>query len=509
MPELPQPYPDEALASAGLPHLLSAILRRGEQSGRLIHVAEFPGSPGHSVPWPAWVPPEITQAMSRAGLARPWAHQAAMAEQAHQGRNVIISTPAASGKSLGYLVPALTAVLSGGTVLYLAPTRALAADQLCAIEALAVPGVCAAVVDGDTLAAERERARAHATYLLTTPDMLHHVLLPRHHRWDGFFGRLRYVIVDECHGYRGVFGSHVSHVLRRLRRIAAHHARQHQGHTSGPSAGPVFLLASATISEPGSCARLLTGEDAAEITESAAPRGPVTFGLWEPPLTPSRGSGEPPARRAATTETATLLADLVRHGVRTLAFTRSRRGAEAVALATRRLLADGEAAAAGRVAAGNGRAAAGNGQVVAGAGQEGGRTANQGRPRPWCRSPPTGLDTSPTTAGTWKRRCGPGRSGAWLPPPLWNLASTSVALMLSSWPDGPEAGPPSGSRRDGPAGKGRPRSQSSSPAMTRSIRTWCTTLRHCWNSRWKPPSSTLPTPMCSHLTCVPLLLSCR
>src|SRR6266568_7221 len=378
MPELPQPYPDEALASAGLPHLLSAILRRGEQSGRLIHVAEFPGSPGHSVPWPAWVPPEITQAMSRAGLARPWAHQAAMAEQAHQGRNVIISTPAASGKSLGYLVPALTAVLSGGTVLYLAPTRALAADQLRAIEALAVPGVCAAVVDGDTLAAERERARAHATYLLTTPDMLHHVLLPRHHRWDGFFGRLRYVIVDECHGYRGVFGSHVSHVLRRLRRIAAHHARQHQGHASGPSAGPVFLLASATISEPGSCARLLTGEDAAEITESAAPRGPVTFGLWEPPLTPSRGSGEPPARRAATTETATLLADLVRHGVRTLAFTRSRRGAEAVALATRRLLADGEAAAAGRVAAGNGRVAAGNGQVVAGAGQEVAGTAVAG-----------------------------------------------------------------------------------------------------------------------------------
>jgi DEAD/DEAH box helicase domain-containing protein len=354
MPELPQPRPYEALPRPGLPRpgAAAGILRWGEQSGRLVHVAEIPGRPGNSVAWPRWVPPEIRQALSRAGTARPWAHQAAMAEHAHRGRNVIISTPAASGKSLGYLLPALTSVLSGGTVLYLAPTRALAADQLRGIEALAVPGVCAAVVDGDTATAERERARAHATYLLTTPDMLHHVLLPRHHRWDGFFGRLGYVIVDECHGYRGVFGSHVSHVLRRLRRIAAYHARQHHGPARGPAAGPVFLLASATISEPGSCARLLTGEDAAEITESAAPRGPVTFGLWEPPLIPSRDNGDR-ARRAATTETAMLLADLVSHGVRTLAFTRSRWGAEGVALAARRQLADlgAAGAAAGPVAA--------------------------------------------------------------------------------------------------------------------------------------------------------------
>jgi DEAD/DEAH box helicase domain-containing protein len=344
MPELTQPYPREAMASPDPPRLATAVIRRGERSGRLVHVTDIPAREGHSVPWPRWVPAEITQALALAGAQRPWAHQAAMAEQAHRGQNVIISTPAASGKSLGYLLPALTGVLSGRTVLYLAPTKALAADQLRAITALAVPGVCAAVLDGDTRAAERERARTHATYLLTTPDMLHHVLLPRHHRWDGFFGRLQYVIVDECHGYSGVFGSHVSHVLRRLRRIAAHHARQHQGRTgkgAQPPSGPVFLLASATISEPASCARLLTGADAAEITESSAPRGPMTFGLWEPPLTPSRGKGDPPARRAATTETAVLLADLVRQDVRTLAFTRSRRGAEAVALVARRLLADG------------------------------------------------------------------------------------------------------------------------------------------------------------------------
>ncbi len=329
------------------------ILRRGARSGRLMHVEEIAARPGEGVPWPDWVPEEITLAFARAGVARPWAHQAAMAEHAHRGSNVIIATPAASGKSLGYLLPALTAVLAGSTVLYLAPTRALAADQVRAIQALGIAGVIAAVVDGDTHAAERERARTRANYLLTTPDMLHHVLLPRHSRWGDFFGRLHYVIVDECHGYRGVFGSHVAHVLRRLRRVAAHHARRHPARTRAGTGAPddlVFLLASATVSEPGSCARLLTGQDARAITESTAPRGPLTFGLWEPPLTAARGEGGAPVRRPATAEAAALLADLVAHDVRGLAFTRSRRGAEAVAIAARRTLA-GTTAAAQRAAA--------------------------------------------------------------------------------------------------------------------------------------------------------------
>jgi DEAD/DEAH box helicase domain-containing protein len=329
------------------------ILRRGARSGRLMHVEEIAARPGEGVPWPEWVPEQITLAFSGAGVLRPWAHQAAMAEHAHRGSNVIIATPAASGKSLGYLVPALTSVLCGSTVLYLAPTRALAADQVRAIEALGIPGVCAAVVDGDTHAADRERARTHANYLLTTPDMLHHVLLPRHSRWGDFFGRLHYVIVDECHGYRGVFGSHVAHVLRRLRRVAAQHAGRHPARARMGVApdGLVFLLASATVSEPGTCARLLTGQDAHAITESTAPRGPLTFGLWEPPLTAARGEGGAPVRRPATSEAATLLADLVSHDVRGLAFTRSRRGAEAVAIAARRTLAGTSAAASQRAAA--------------------------------------------------------------------------------------------------------------------------------------------------------------
>jgi DEAD/DEAH box helicase domain-containing protein len=328
------------------------ILSRGRRARRLMHVAEIPASPGRCASWPDWVPPEISQAFTRAGVVRPWAHQVAMAEHAHQGRNVIISTPAASGKSLGYLLPALTAVMAGRTALYIAPTRALAADQVRGVLALGLPAVRAAVVDGDTPAADREWARAHATYLVTTPDMLHHMLLPRHSRWRGFFGRLAYVIVDECHGYRGVFGSHVGHVLRRVRRIAHHHG--------GSAAGrPVFLLASATVSEPACCARLLTGADAVAITESGAPRGPLTFGLWEPPFTAARGERGSPVRRSATAEAASLLADLVAHDVRTLAFTRSRRGAEAVALTARRSL--GEASPAG---AGEGEASRVNGGPV-------------------------------------------------------------------------------------------------------------------------------------------------
>ena len=312
----------------------------------------MPAREGQPAAWPGWVPAEVTEAFARRGVTAPWAHQAAMANCARQGRHVIIATPAASGKSLGYLLPALTGIGEGGTALYLAPTRALAADQLRVISELAVPGIRPAVVDGDTPVAARDWARSHANYLLTTPDMLHQTLLPRHARWNGFFRRLRYIVVDECHTYRGVFGSHVAQVLRRLHRIAAHHGGPDPAATGPAGPGPLFLLASATVSEPAGCAFLLTGKRAEAVTENAAPCGPVTFGLWEPPLTSARGEAGAPVRRSATSEAATLLADLVAEAVPALAFARSRRGAEAVALGARRALREsGASALSGRVAA--------------------------------------------------------------------------------------------------------------------------------------------------------------
>ncbi len=320
------------------------ILLDDPGAGRPVHVEHIPARAGREVPWPPWVPAEIIGAFAGRGISAPWTHQAIAASHAQAGRNVIMSTAAASGKSLGYLLPALTAVLEGDTVLYVTPTKALAADQLAALRALAIPGVQAATLDGDSTRAERAWARSHARYLLTTPDMLHRALLPGHARWSGFFSRLRYVVVDECHGYRGVFGSHVGHVLRRLRRVVAHHA--------APDAPgrPVFVLASATVGGPGVCARLLTGLDAEEVTDDGSPRGPLAFALWEPPLTEARGEAGSRLRRTATAQAADLLGRLVAQDVPTLAFIRSRRGAEAVALAARRSL-DAAGAGAAKVAA--------------------------------------------------------------------------------------------------------------------------------------------------------------
>ncbi|WP_235854962.1 DEAD/DEAH box helicase [Nonomuraea aridisoli] len=242
---------------------------------------------------------------------------------------MIISTGTASGKSLAYLTPAVASCLDGGTILYLTPTKALAADQLRALRELRITQVRAACFDGDTPFEERTWVRQHANYVLTNPDMLHRGILPRHAQWSSFFRRLRLIVVDECHGYRGVFGSHVAQILRRLRRVCARYGSQ-----------PTFLLASATASEPGAFAKRLTGLEMDEVTVDASPKGSTTIALWEPPLTELRGEGGAPVRRTATAEAADLLADLVLADVRTLAFVRSRRGAETVALSARAKLSD-------------------------------------------------------------------------------------------------------------------------------------------------------------------------
>ncbi len=293
----------------------------------------------------------MTDAIRTAGIARPWAHQALMAEHALRGESAVVATGTASGKSLAYLAPVLSTLLDGSeapngrgaTALYLAPTKALAADQRRAVRELAAPlgkAIRPAVYDGDTPFEEREWVRQYANYALTNPDMLHRSILPSHPRWASFLRALRYVVVDECHTYRGVFGSHVAQVLRRLRRLCARYGSE-----------PVFLLASATASEPAAAATRLTGVPVVEITDDASPRGELVFALWEPPLTELHGERGAPVRRTATAETADLLTDLAVQGVRTVAFVRSRRGAELIALIAQERLAAVDRSLPSRVAA--------------------------------------------------------------------------------------------------------------------------------------------------------------
>ena len=322
---------------------------RARASGRagspVTHVERVPARTGRAVPWPGWTADELRDALAARGIDAPWEHQARAADLAYAGQHVVLATGTASGKSLAYQLPALTRLLDEprATALYLSPTKALAADQLRAVAHLGLDGVRPATYDGDTPREEREWIRQHSRFVLTNPDMLHHSLLPGHARWGAFLRRLSYVVVDECHTYRGVFGSHVAHVLRRLRRVAARYGGD-----------PVFVLASATSGDPADTASRLTGLPVIAVTEDASPRGAVTFALWEPPLLPPpqdfpvpapRGRSDaaaelPPVRRSALRETADLLADAIAGGTRTLAFVRSRRGAEVVATMTRRALDD-------------------------------------------------------------------------------------------------------------------------------------------------------------------------
>ncbi|MEU7724059.1 DEAD/DEAH box helicase [Streptomyces sp. NPDC040724] len=332
--------------------VLDRLSRGPSRAARITHTEHLPPRAGRHAVWPDRIRTDVVAAIQAAGIDHPWEHQAAAAEHALDGESVVVATGTASGKSLAYLAPVLSALADGAeapngrgaTALYLAPTKALAADQRRAVRELAAPlgnAVRPAVYDGDTPVEEREWVRQYANHVLTNPDMLHRGILPAHPRWSSFLRALRYVVIDECHTYRGVFGSHVAQVLRRLRRLCARYGSE-----------PVFLLASATASDPAAAASRLTGVPVIEITDDASPRGEVVFALWEPPLlTELRGEKGAPVRRTATAETADLLTDLVVQGVRTVAFVRSRRGAELISVIAQERLAEVDRSLARRVAA--------------------------------------------------------------------------------------------------------------------------------------------------------------
>ena len=349
MPRDPLPTTQRAFDP---PEALSR-LAGGRRSQRLVHVHEVPARDQILVPWPDWVAPALYSAFTGSGITQLWSHQREAVDLAHGGTHVVISTGTSSGKSLAYLVPALSDVLDGAdaasgrgaTALYLSPTKALAADQMAHLTSLAIPGLRAAAYDGDTPPDERRWIRDHCQYVLTNPDLVHHSLLPGHQRWAPFLRSLRYVVIDECHVYRGVFGSHLAVLLRRLRRVAAHYG-----------SFPTFILASATVADPAAQASALIGMPVRAVVDDGSPRESMTFGLWEPGLVPgTSGDGvdqqEVPHRRSAVAETADLLADLVVDGVQTVAFAHSRAGVEAIAASARRSLREVDPALESAVAA--------------------------------------------------------------------------------------------------------------------------------------------------------------
>lgn len=368
--------------------LLDVLLAGGRRADQLTHVERLhPRSARHS-DWPSWADDDLVSGYARLGIDRPWQHQVSAAEQVWAGQHTVLATSTGSGKSMAFWLPALTTTradltLRRPTTLYLCPTKALAADQLAGLHRLLaaseIADVRTATCDGDTDVTERRWVREHADVVLTNPDFLHFALLANHGRWTRLLRGLRFVVVDECHAFRGVFGAHVAAVLRRLRRLAAHHG-----------SAPTFVLASATTADPAASAGRLLGIDPAQvgsIVDDASPRGRTTFAFWQPPLLPGQDPTRPPgtappdpdrtarstpdgaalgpdddaaadqdapvapAHRTATAEAADLLTDLIVAGARTLAFTRSRRGAESVAARTREALELVDADLGSRVAA--------------------------------------------------------------------------------------------------------------------------------------------------------------
>jgi DEAD/DEAH box helicase domain-containing protein len=290
----------------------------------LAHLSAELSRDARLVPLPDELDPRVHAAI---GLDALYTHQRAAWDATRRGEHVIVTTGTASGKTLAFNLPVLDALAREPKLraLYLYPTKALAQDQARTLARYKGLGLRAAIYDGDTPGERRWQIRRWANVILSNPDMLHVGVLPHHDRWGDVLANLRYVVVDEAHVYRGVFGSHVGNVLRRLRRIARVYG-----------ADPQFVLASATIANPGELAQSLTGEPATVVSEDGAPRAERTIALWNPPLLDE----ELGLRGSALAEAAKLQGELVSRGLRTLVFAKSRKAAELIHRFTAERLGD-------------------------------------------------------------------------------------------------------------------------------------------------------------------------
>lgn len=360
---------DKGVQTQVTDRLLAYLQRVGPKDDRLIHMQQLPGRPEKTSPWPNWIEPRLRAVYADSGIASLWSHQAEALEALHQGDDVVLSTGTGSGKSLPAWAPILSDLLAASgdsslaahrnrpTALYLAPTKALAADQLAALNELTAgleDPIRVAPADGDALSEAKQWARAHADIVLSNPDYLHHVLLPSHERWVRFLRSLKYVIVDELHYWRGITGSNVALVLRRLLRVARH-----------LGADPQVIMLSATVRDPAWVGSQMTGSRRVRaVTDDGSPAAPHHLVLWQPGLNPAErlklelgGTEEAPSypiptlRTSTFSEAAKLTVAFMERGARTLAFVRSRYGAESVADQTRDRLSKKGSPLAGQVSA--------------------------------------------------------------------------------------------------------------------------------------------------------------
>ena len=318
---------------------LERVRRMSFYSDQVAHVKVLPQRPAVHADVSGGLHPAVEEALRRQGIGRLYRHQADAIEQLRTGKNVVVVTGTASGKTLCYNIPVVETLLdtASATMLFIYPTKALAQDQLRALGVFQLPEhgaeFLAGTYDGDTPQNLRRRLRDGASVILTNPDMLHQGILPHHARWNRFFTHLKYVVIDEVHAYRGVFGSHLANVLRRLARICRHYDSK-----------PQFVCCSATIGNPREHAEHIVGSSMELIANDGSPRGPKRFVLWNPPPLQTAAGGQPDQwriggdRRSPAWEAVYLMTSLVKEGVQTITFVRTRLAAELIFKNSRDLL---------------------------------------------------------------------------------------------------------------------------------------------------------------------------
>ncbi|HPM78521.1 MAG TPA: DEAD/DEAH box helicase, partial [bacterium] len=279
---------------------------------------KIPATPGEFAPFPAWIHPELQRVLSARGIAQLYSHQARAVDAVRAGRDVVLMTPTASGKTLCYNLPVLQRILEepDTRALYMFPTKALAQDQMHEVHGLIGElgaDISTFTYDGDTPQDARQAIRKQGHVVVTNPDMLHAGILPHHTKWQKLFANLRFVVIDELHVYRGVFGSHLTNVLRRLVRVCRFY-----------NAAPVFVCCSATVANPQEHAERLLERPVELIDKSGAPTAKKTFILYNPPIV-NRELG---IRQSAMTPARHLASDLIENQIQTIVFTTSRLNVE-------------------------------------------------------------------------------------------------------------------------------------------------------------------------------------